>query len=73
MKTLSVAQSRMLDRLAAATDQTEMTPGEYSTAGRDAAAWHRTAESLRVMGLVTVTRNGCCSLVRLVGEWHEEC
>lgn len=51
----------MLERLAASTlPHGEESPGGgcYRESGRIASAWHRTAHSLKNMGLITISRYG---------------
>lgn len=53
---LSPAQRRFLSRLAAAGERCPFTGNRL--AGSTASAWHRTAQSLRKLGLVRMVREG---------------
>jgi hypothetical protein len=56
---VSPAQNRMLARLEAAGAKGERTPFTGGrSAGRDACAWYRTAESLCRAGLIVLRREG---------------
>lgn len=55
-KKLSPAQQRMIDEVERTGSSSA--PWGYASAGRDASAWHRTADSLKALGLVYHTRTG---------------